>query len=155
MTTAEFETLCHRAGLALGLPDPYALAKGHTVTLDEVHLEARHRAPRPGFQLLAEIARFPEDIRGGVHEHLLALQLMTPDHANLRFGYHPTRKTTLLCLTATPPRKDPAPEAWLAQLMRDTTQQVREWRQELRAAAGIAPAPLSSQYLLQHASLRA
>ena len=70
MTPQAFETLCHRACLALGLADPYALGKGHTVTLDEVHLEAQNRLSSPGFLLLAEIARFPEETRATVHEHL-------------------------------------------------------------------------------------
>lgn len=156
MTPQAFETLCHRACLALGLTDPYALGKGHTVTLDEVHLEVQHRAPRASFLLLAEIARFPQDTRATVHEHLLALQLTTPDHPNLRFGFHPTRQTTLLCLTATPPRDDAAPEAWLARLLRDTASQVREWRGELLKSGGKAePTALSHHDFLQHASLRA
>ena len=156
MNTQAFETMCHRACLALGIDDPYALGKGHTVTLDEVHLEARHRAPRATFLLLAEMARFPEAARGGVHEHLLALQLNTPDQPNLRFGYHPARQTTLLCLSARPPRNDPAPEAWLERLMRDTSRQVRDWRRELLASGGAtAPAPMSHHQFLQHASLRA
>jgi len=156
MTPQAFETMCHRACLALGIDDPYALGKGHTVTLDEVHLEARHRAPRATFLLLAEMARFPEAARASVHEHLLALQLNTPDQPNLRFGFHPIRQTTLLCLSARPPRNDPAPEAWLARLMRDTSRQVRDWRRELLANAGTIGAPPSPRDdFLQHASLRA
>jgi hypothetical protein len=156
MTPQAFETLCHRACLALGLADPYALGKGHTVTLDEVHLEAQNRLSSPGFLLLAEIARFPEETRATVHEHLLALQLSTPDHPNLRFGYHPTRSTTLLCLSATPPRNDATPEAWMARLLRDTASQVRAWRHQLLESGGKATAaPLSSHDFLQHASLRA
>ncbi len=155
MMPQAFETLCHRTCLALGLADPFALGKGHTVTLDDVHLEVQHRAPRASFLLLAEIARFPDEARGTVHEHLLALQLTTPDHPNLRFGYHPTRKTTLLCLTATLPPNDPTPEAWMARLLSDTANQVREWRRELLANGGGEPMPLSSQEFLQHASLRA
>lgn len=156
MTPQAFETMCHRACLALGIDDPYSLGKGHTVTLDEVHLEARHRAPRATFLLLAEMARFPEAARASVHEHLLALQLNTPDQPNLRFGFHPIRQTTLLCLSARPPRNDPAPEAWLARLMRDTSRQVRDWRRELLASGGATdPAPMSHHHFLQHASLRA
>lgn len=155
MTPQAFESLCHRACLALGLADPFALGKGHTVTLDDVHLEVQHRTARAGFLLLVEIARFPDETRGTVHEHLLALQLTTPDHPNLRFGYHPTRKTTLLCLTAAPPPNDRTPEAWMARLLRDTVNQVREWRRELLANGGAEPQPLSPQDFLQHASLRA
>ncbi len=156
MSPQTFETLCHRASLSLSLADPYALGKGHTVTLDEVHLEAQNRLSAPGLLLLAEIARFPEETRATVHEHLLALQLSTPDHPNLRFGFHPDRKTTLLCLSATPPRDDPTPEAWLARLLKDTAFQVRQWRSELLKSGGKAePAPLSPNDFLQHASLRA
>lgn len=64
MTPDAFETLCHRACLALGLADPHALGKGHTVTLDAVHLEVQHVPPQAHFRLLAEIARFPEGIHG-------------------------------------------------------------------------------------------
>ncbi|NIM42154.1 MAG: hypothetical protein GTN84_13560 [Hydrogenophaga sp.] len=155
MTADELSTLCHRASLELSLPDPYALGKGHTVTLDGVHLEIQHKAPRPHFLLLAEIARFSDTQRAAVHEHLLALQLSTADHPNLRFGFHPKRHTTLVCLTSTPPRGDARPEAWLVRLIRDTAQQVLEWRRELRdtTAATLDDQPRTAA--LQHAGLRA
>lgn len=155
MTADELSTLCHRASLELSLPDPYALGKGHTVTLDGVHLEIQHKAPRPHFLLLAEIARFSDTQRAAVHEHLLALQLSTADHPNLRFGFHPKRHTTLVCLTSTPPRGDARPEAWLVRLIRDTVQQVLDWRHELRGttAAALDAQPLTAA--LQHAGLRA
>lgn len=139
MTSEPFTTLCHRASLALNLANPHALGQGHTVTLNGVHLELHHRAPGAHCLLLAEIALFPEAQRAAVHEHLLTLQLMTTDHPNLRFGFHATRKTTLLCLTATPPLEATSPEAWLAQLMRDTAHQVLGWRRELRAWGGLGP----------------
>ena len=155
MTADELSTLCHRASLELGLGDPYALGKGHTVTLDGVHIEIQHKAPRSHFLLLAEIAKFPDTQRPAVHEHLLALQLSTADHPNLRFGFHPRRHTTLLCLTATPPRGDASPEAWLARLIRDTARQVLDWRRELRdtTTAILGAQPLATA--TQHAGLRA
>lgn len=134
MNADQVNTLCHRASLELGLPDPYALGKGHTVTLDGVHLEVQHRDGRPHFLLLAEIALFAPEQRARVHERLLALQLSTSDHPNLRFGFHPQRKTTLLCITCTPPRAEPGEaEAvfWLARLIGSTVNQVREWRDSL------------------------
>lgn len=154
MTTDELATLCHRTSLELGLPDPYALGKGHTVTLDGVHIEILHKAPRPHFLLLAEIAKFPDTQRAAVHEHLLALQLSTADHPNLRFGFHPKRHTTLVCITSTPPRGDASAEVWLVRLIRDTTQQVLDWRRELRdTTANFDPQPHAGA--LQHAVLRA
>jgi hypothetical protein len=132
MTADDLSTLCHRASLELSLPDPYALGKGHTVTLDGVHLEIQHKAPRPHFLLLAEIALFTAEQRAKVHERLLALQLSTADNPNLRFGFHPLRKTTLVCLTSMPPREEAAGPAWLAGLLTATVEQVKEWREELR-----------------------
>ena len=134
MNTDQINTLCHRASLELGLPDPYSLGKGHTVTLDDVHIEIQHQDPRPHFLLLAEIALFDPEQRPRVHERLLALQLSTADHPNLRFGFHPQRQTTLVCITCTPPRGEAAEgEAvfWLARLIRSTVNQVREWRESL------------------------
>lgn len=131
MNHDDLDSLCHRACLQLGVPDPYALGKGHTITLDGVHLEVQHKDPRPHFLLLAEIALFAADQRAQVHERLLALQLSTADHPNLRFGFHPIRQTTLLCLTARPPRDGTDPSHWLARLLQSTAAQVIEWRQEL------------------------
>ncbi|WP_288254109.1 hypothetical protein [uncultured Hydrogenophaga sp.] len=152
MTADELATLCHRASLELSLPDPYTLGKGHTVTLDGVHIEIQHKAPRPHFLLLAEIAKFPDTQRAAVHEHLLTLQLSTADHPNLRFGFHPKRHTTLVCLTSTPPRGDSSPEAWLVSLLRDTVQQVRAWRRELRELLPQTQDDRSGPAVLQHAS---
>jgi hypothetical protein len=131
MTADELSTLCHRASLELSLPDPYALGKGHTVTRDGVHIEIQHRAPRPHFLLLAEIGLFTGEQRAQVHERLLSLQLSAADHPNLRFGFHPLRKTTLMCLTSTPPREEAAGPDWLADLITATVKQVQEWREEL------------------------
>ncbi|NCT98897.1 MAG: hypothetical protein GXD23_16140 [Comamonadaceae bacterium] len=133
MNTDQLITLCHRASLELGLPDPFALGQGHTVTLDGVHVEIQHKEPRPHFLLLAEIALFGAEQRAPVHERLLALQLSTADHPNLRFGFHPLRKTTLLCLTATPPSEEADGPAWLADLITATVAQVKEWREELHS----------------------
>ncbi|MGC4397880.1 hypothetical protein [Hydrogenophaga sp. T2] len=155
MTHEPFDTLCHRASLALNLADPHALGRGHTVTLDGVHIELHHREPSAHFLLLAEIALFPEAQRAAVHEHLLTLQLMTTDHPNLRFGFHAKRKTTLLCLSATPPQKGMAPEDWLAQLVRDTVQQVLVWRQALRESGRTGLNHNTHPDFLQHATQRA
>lgn len=131
MNTDQLSTLCHRAGLELGLPDPYALGQGHTVTLDEVHIEIQHKDPRPHFLLLAEIDLYGSEQRARVHERLLSLQLSTADQPNLRFGFHPLRQTTLLCLTSTPPADEAEGPVWLADLITATVAQVREWREEL------------------------
>jgi len=155
MTREQFDTLCHRASLALNLTDAHALGQGHTVALDGVHLELHHREPGAPLLLLAEIALFPEAQRATVHEHLLTLQLMTTDHPNLRFGFHARRKTTLLCLTATPPPRAPAPEDWLAQLVRDTVRQVLDWRRDLNAANDLSLEDVHSTTLLQSAAVRA
>lgn len=155
MTREQFDTLCHRASLALNLADPHALGRGHTVTLDGVHIELHHREPSAHFLLLAEIALFPEAQRAAVHEHLLALQLMTTDHPNLRFGFHAMRKTTLLCLTATPPHQGVAPEDWLAQLVRDTAGQVLDWRRDLGASNDLSLDKDHRAALLQSAAVRA
>lgn len=152
MTADELATLCHRASLELSLPDPYALGKGHTVTLDGVHIEIQHKAPRAHFLLLAEIAKFPDTQRATVHEHLLALQLSTAEHPNLRFGFHPRRYTTLVCITSTPPRGDASPDAWLVSLLRDTVQQVRAWRRELRELLPHTQDDRSGPAAMQHAS---
>ncbi|MBX3610319.1 MAG: hypothetical protein KF871_10540 [Hydrogenophaga sp.] len=132
MTADELETLCHRACLSLGLDDPHALGKGHTITHRGVHLEVQHLAPRAHFLLLAEIGLFEGQQRAQVHERLLSLQLGTADHPNLRFGFHPVRQTTLLCLTAVPPVAIDSAPTWLAGLMNKTADQVDTWRQELR-----------------------
>lgn len=137
MNTDQLSTLCHRASLELGLPDPFALGQGHTVTLDGVHVEIQHKEPRPHFLLLAEIALFGAEQRALVHERLLSLQLSTADHPNLRFGFHPLRKTTLVCLTSTPPSDESAGPAWLAGLISATVAQVKEWREELQSDADI------------------
>lgn len=151
MNTDQLGTLCHRASLELGLPDPYALGKGHTVTIDGVHIEVQHREPRPHFLLLAEIALFAPDQRARVHERLLALQLSTADHPNLRFGFHPLRKTTLVCITCTPPRAedgDTGAVFWLARLIGSTVNQVREWRASLLDNPSYGQAPDEAPVLL-------
>lgn len=151
MNTDQLGTLCHRASLELGLPDPYALGKGHTVTLDGVHIEIQHRDPRPHFLLLAEIALFRPDQRALVHERLLALQLSTADHPNLRFGFHPQRQTTLVCITCTPPRaKGGETDAvfWLARLIGSAVNQVREWRANLLNQPSFDPSADAAPVLL-------
>lgn len=143
MNADQVTTLCHRTSLELGLPDPYALGKGHTITLDDVHLEVQRRDGQPHFLLLAEIALFVPEQRARVHERLLSLQLSTADHPNLRFGFHPLRKTTLVCITCTPPRAAPGDtEAvfWLARLIGSTVNQVREWRDSLLKDPSFSPA---------------
>jgi hypothetical protein len=142
MNAEQIHTLCHRTSLELGLPDPYALGQGHTVTLDGVHLEVQHRDGRSHFLLLAEIALFAPDQRARVHERLLSLQLSTADHPNLRFGFHPQRKTTLLCIHCTPPQAEPGDAQtvfWLARLIGSTVNQVREWRDSLLKDPSFGP----------------
>ncbi len=96
-----------------------------------MHIEIQHQAPRPHFLLLAEIDLYGPEQRARVHERLLSLQLSTADQPNLRFGFHPLRQTTLLCLTSTPPDDKAEGPNWLAGLITATAAQVREWREEL------------------------
>jgi hypothetical protein len=129
MNLLEFEQMCRDTSVVLGVEDTSALGLGFSVPFAGVLFETSFQGDSDSFLLMAELGAITAQDRLSVYEHLLTCQLITWNRPGLRFGFHPQRRTVVLCVEV---KSCPQPDgAWLATLMRSIAAQAFEWRKTL------------------------
>jgi hypothetical protein len=123
--------LCRQTGLLLDLEDPARLGTNLPVMVDGVQCQAIYTEGLHSVLLLAEVGPVSSFDKAAVYEQLLEMQLMYWSLPDLRFGFHRSRGTVVLCMTL--PLGDAATPETFADLVRSAAGQVASWKQELLA----------------------